>query len=83
MAQQLTRKEAADLIVSFLNGSCTPYEWDDFTSIPCSDPFVEHARQRCISVRDEYPPAGSIGYSSARGIEILRSIEAELRRRAV
>ena len=79
MAVKLTRLDAANLIQRFLDGSCGPYDWDDFTSVHYQDPVIEAAVQRCVSVRDEYPPDNARGYCNSQGLEVLRSIIAKLR----
>jgi hypothetical protein len=80
---KLTRLEAANLIERFLDGRCGPSDWDDFTSVHYQDALIESAARRCASVRDEYPPANARGYCNSKGLEVLRSIAAELRTRAV
>ncbi len=80
MAQDMTREEVADLIDRFLDGTCGPYDWDDFTSVRLGDPELEVARQACVEVNWKYPSGRSTGYRSAEGRAELRSIAAELRK---
>jgi hypothetical protein len=41
---------AARTIRTFLNETCGPYDWDDFTSCPLRDPEVDSIRLRAIDV---------------------------------
>lgn len=41
---------ASRTILTFLDGSCGEYDWDDFTSCPLSDPAVERIRRSALAV---------------------------------
>jgi hypothetical protein len=79
MTRELTRTEAAELILRFLEGSCSPWEWDDFTSVRYWDPVLESARERCVDVRSVYPPENQTAYCGPRGVETLRELAVQLR----
>jgi len=79
MAVSLEPIEVSDLILRFLKGDTAPYEWDDFTSVPCQDPIVEAARLRCILVRDEFPPESPHEYCNSAGEGALRQLAERLR----
>ena len=83
MAIDVSPSQAADAIDRFLQSRGEPYDWDDFTSVRCSNPVVEAARLRCIAIRDEYPPERPSEYCNSRGLEVLRELAASLRERAV
>lgn len=78
----MTRQEATALIESFLAGSSSPWEWDDFTSVVQQDAAVERARRKCVDIRDEYPPTVSHEYYNSTGREVLRRVATELRESA-
>jgi len=71
-----TREEVANTIEGFVNGTGKQWDWDGFTSIRLDDPELEAIRQRCISVRDEFPPDKA---SSPAGVEVMRKLAGELR----
>lgn len=72
--------ETADLIDRFLQGSVTPYEWDDFESLQGKTPELESIRQRVIAISQSHPPRqGFSEWSSPSGIEALRALANEIR----
>jgi hypothetical protein len=74
-----TREEVANTIEGFVNGTGKQWDWDGFTSIRIDDPELEKIRQRCISVRDEFPPAKATDYCSPAGMEVMGKLAGELR----
>ena len=83
MAIHVSPAQAAMVIDRFVQGRGGPYDWDNFTSVPCIDPAVEAARLRCIAIRNEYPAEHPGEYCSSRGIEVLRELASSLREHAV
>ena len=79
MGIDMSPAEAAEVIDRFLQGTGAPYAWDDFTSVRCTDPVVEAARLRCVSVRDEHPSERPGEYCSAPGLSVLRDLATSLR----
>ena len=77
-----TREQVANTIEGFASGSGNQWDWDGFTSIRIDDPELEAIRQRCIAVRDEFPPEKASDYCSPAGMEAMRKMVAELRARA-
>jgi len=75
----MTREEIANTIEGFVNGTGSQWDWDDFTSIRLKDPELEAIREKCVSIRDEYPPSDPHAYCSEAGLEVMRSIVADLR----
>jgi hypothetical protein len=68
-----TRSEAAEQIANFLEGKGGNWDWDDFISLRCDDPFIEEIRKRCVSLPDRYPPAGK-GYCNEYGLRELEEM---------
>ena len=77
-----TREQVANTIEGFVNGGDNQWDWDGFTSIRIDDPELEAIRQRCIAVRDEFPPEKPSDYCSPAGLEAMRKMVGELRARA-
>ena len=77
-----TREQVANTIEGFASGSGNQWDWDGFTSIRIDDPELEAIRQRCMAVRDEFPPEKAYDYCSPAGMEAMRKMVAELRARA-
>jgi hypothetical protein len=78
-AEQVTPSEICDILTRFLDGTGSPYEWDDFISINLSDPKLEAIRQRCEGLREEFPPHVSNQFCGPQGLEIVRGFVLELR----
>lgn len=74
-----TREEVANTIEGFVNGTGRQWDWDGFTSIRIDDPDLEAVRQKCLSVRDEFPPAKPTDYCSEAGMEVMRQLATELK----
>ena len=51
-----TLKESADIIDSFLDGSCSAYDWDDFVSISSQIPLIKEVKDYCANSSFRYPP---------------------------
>ena len=80
--KKLTRIEAADIIARFLTGKGGEWEWDDFTSEPVKgDRELDAIALFCNLVRDIYPPDKPLEYCSEEGKQVLRRVEAYLRRK--
>lgn len=77
-----TPEEVADTIEGFVNGTGRQWDWDGFTSIRIEDPDLEAIRQKCLSIRDEFPPAKMTDYCSEAGMEVMRKMAGELRARS-
>ena len=77
-----TPEEVANTIEGFVKGTGNQWAWDGFVSIRLDDPELEAIRQKCISIRDEFPPAGPRGYCSEAGMEIMRQMVQDLRNRS-
>jgi len=77
-AMKRTRQEVAETIEAFVNGTGRQWDWDGFISIRLDDPDLEAIRQKCIAVRDEYPPSKPTDYCSEAGMEIMRGLAQSL-----
>ena len=54
----LTSDDVADYLQNFIDGRGGDWDWDDFTSIPISDPALEAIRQEAEMVRLPIDEAG-------------------------
>ena len=77
-----TPEQVAKAIDDFVGGDRNQWEWDGFISIRIDDPELEKIRQRCITIRDEFPPEKASDYCSAAGLEEMRKLAEGLRARA-
>ena len=77
-----TTEEVATTIEGFVSGTGRQWDWDGFTSIRIDDPALEAIRQKCLSVRDEYPPAKPTDYCGQAGMEAMRKLAEGLKARA-
>ncbi|MGI8654937.1 MAG: hypothetical protein ACR2LC_06935 [Pyrinomonadaceae bacterium] len=75
----MTKQEVADLIESFLNGTCGIWEWDDFISLTHKDPMIEAVSVRCASIPSEFPPLEKGHYCGTGGEVKLKQIAQSLR----
>lgn len=77
-------REAAELIERFVRGDPERGygEWDDFTSVPLEDPFLDGVRVACSDVHDLYPPTKDKAYCSEAGHERLLDLARQVRARA-
>jgi hypothetical protein len=50
-----TALEVTDFLVNHLNGTETPHEWEEFTSVHIADPRLEGIRLRCVQIENEQP----------------------------
>jgi hypothetical protein len=75
----LTRSDVAELIDRLLNHSGAAREWDDFVSIPHSDPEIERVRRYIVSLDREHPSGTGTDYLSPAGLRELRLLAERLR----
>jgi hypothetical protein len=81
--KQTSSKEVANTIEGFVNGTGDQWAWDDFISIRLSDPELEAVRQKCVAIRDEFPPSDPKAYCSDAGLAAMRQIVQGLRAQPV
>jgi hypothetical protein len=77
-----TAEQVASTIEGFVSGSGNQWDWDGFTSIRIDDPELEKVRQRCIAIRDEFPPEKVTDYCNPAGMEEMRKLADGLRSHA-
>jgi hypothetical protein len=75
----VSKDYVADIIQAMIDGTGQDWDWDDFTSIPIKDPYLDEIRQRCARLWQEYPPDREADYCGPNGVEIMQSYVAELR----
>jgi hypothetical protein len=72
----------ADLLDRFVNDEVSPYEWDDFVSVPEKDPLLEAIRFECASLPERFPPRSQTEYCGEGCDARLHELSALLRARA-
>jgi hypothetical protein len=78
---ELDRFEVAKILENFLQGSGSPWEWDDFAlGMSFRNPTLEAIRQRCIGLGNEFPPASPNSYCGEEGLMVLQCYIRELRK---
>jgi hypothetical protein len=81
MRKELSRFEVAEILERFLDGSSGPWDWDDFTrGMSFRDRALEAIRLRCSCLSEEFPPTAPNRYCGEKGLEVIRSYIAELRK---
>lgn len=75
----MTRIKLADLLEGFVNGTCGPWEWDDFISVQHKDPEIEKIRLRCEVLDVEFPPRRPHEYCNDDGAAVLMNYVRQLR----
>ena len=70
----MTKEQIAQLIRSFVDGSCGEWAWDDFTSVRQSDNELEEVRQRILKIPDKYPSTHPNVWTNDEGIQALLEI---------
>lgn len=55
MSKKRTQKEVRDYILNRINEVDHTFDWDDFTSIRISDPWLDAIRLRCLALEEELP----------------------------
>lgn len=73
-----TRTDVADILEAFLNGHLSDAEWDDFVSVPISDPHLDDIARHVGRLPDEFP-SEERSYCGPEGMEVMRRYIRELR----
>ena len=71
-------EEDAATIEAFVDGRGGKWDRDNYISIQKEDSFLESVQLRCASASDDYPTEQKGQYCSDEGIQILRSMAAEM-----
>ena len=77
--QKLSRKDVAQILEGFLDGTGHEWAWDDFTTFPLEDPELERIRIRCATLDSEFPPAEKGHFCGAGGLAVIRGYIRDLR----
>lgn len=80
MAINRTAAEVASIIERFIDGAGAKRDWDDFCSIPISDPMLESVRSICTNLPFTHPPSEKGHFCSEAGLLLLRDTAQSLRR---
>ena len=73
---------AAKVIESFVDGSCGPYDWDDFLNGSKNDADFQKIREECERIEIDYPARSGHEWCDDEGCRALLAIAARLRRGA-
>jgi hypothetical protein len=76
---RMSHEEVAATIEQFLDGTCGPHDWDDFTSVEIRDPYLDSVRAKCDSVANQYPATKPGHYCNEEGLAALRRLASEVR----
>jgi hypothetical protein len=74
LAWHATKKDVAEHLRSFLDGTGSRWDWDDFLCSSIVDPELERIRSECALLPDRYPPHLPSHYCNSEGIQRLRSL---------
>lgn len=69
MSARYTKAEVADIIERFLDDGGGRWDWDDFLSIPITDPERDDVRQKCAATCDDadrHQWCGPAGFAELR-----------------
>jgi hypothetical protein len=75
---KLTPKEVRDILTRFLDGTGSPYEFDDFVSVRIGDRQLDEIRDRCAGLWSEFPPERPGHYCGEAGVAVIREFIEEL-----
>lgn len=75
----MTKLELAQLLESFIDGTCGRWEWDDFTSIRQKDPEIEKWRQELTLFDEKYPRRVATEFCNSEGSDEMLRIAKLLR----
>jgi len=70
----IEREKSARIILSFLDGSCGPYDWDDFVSPNRTDPQFRQITNYCIDSQSLYPALEENEWCNDQGANALRHL---------
>jgi len=79
MAKSQEILDAAKVIESFVDGSCGPYDWDDFLNGSKTDAELQKIREECERVEIDYPARNNHEWCNDEGGRALMQIATRLR----
>jgi hypothetical protein len=71
--------DVADLIQGFVDGTCGPYDWDDFLNGSEKSSELQRIRHECERVEIDYPARSVSEWCSPEGADALMTIATRLR----
>jgi len=74
--------DAARIIENFVNGTCGPYDWDEFLNGSKKDTDLQKIREECEHVECNYPASNEHEWCNDDGGRALMEIAARLRHEA-
>jgi hypothetical protein len=74
--------DAAEIIEGFVDGSCGPYDWDNFLNGSKKDTELLKIRNECERVESEHPARNEYEWCNDEGGLALMAIAARLRHEA-
>jgi len=67
--------DARSAISAFLQGTGGEWDWDDFTSTPLKDDYLDAIRRVCLFLPNMFPPEADSGaYCNPEGLRALRAV---------
>ena len=76
---EITLLEVAGIITRFVDGSCDPYEWDDFMSPLIRDPAIRKVREECERIEADFPAQHDREWCNPDGGQALLKIAGRIR----
>lgn len=76
----LTRAEAADMLQSFLDGTDSAYDMDDFITIQKNDPELDSISGEVNSLLNKYPPKDKDWFDHPEAIKAVQQMIEQLRK---
>jgi len=76
---ELTLLDVADIIIRFADGTCGPYEWDDFMSPPVKSSAILRIREECERVETDFPARHDREWCNPEGGQALLKIAERIR----
>lgn len=79
MAKAQEILDAAKVIESFVDGTCDPYDWDDFLNGSARNAELQKIREECERVEIDYPARNKHEWCNDEGGRALMQIATRLR----
>lgn len=72
------RNRVAEMLRRFVNGTSSPWEFDDFISTPQRDIDLEEARVEILAIPNQFPADTADAFASERGLDRIVEISKKL-----
>lgn len=76
---KITLTEVAEIIAGFANGTCEPYDWDDFMSCQFKSLEIDKIRRECAEVELRFPARHDHEWCNPQGVYELIRIADKIR----